>query len=144
MLRFIGGVVVFIFLIGVIANISKNSQSGGSDGFGTSNTNFQDDPQPTPKFDIAVTDCEVDFDSNLNFMSLTTKGYVENTGEVPVHFVRITSRWQDESGTVVDTGSSYAVGSETLRPGERSTFRDTTREASAERCLANVERWRIP
>ena len=68
---------------------------------------------------------------------------MENTGSVTVHFVSVSTRWQDSEGQVVDTGWTYAVGSEHLRPGDRSTFTDSTQHRAAKRCLAELDDFRV-
>ncbi len=50
-------------------------------------------------------------------------GTVTNNGNSTYKFVQIKGSFKDSSGTVIDTDSTYAVGSEGLAPGESKTFR---------------------
>lgn len=50
-------------------------------------------------------------------------GTVTNNGSKTYRFVQIKGSFKDSSGTVLDTDSTYAVGSEGLAPGESKTFR---------------------
>ena len=51
------------------------------------------------------------------------RGKVTNNGEKTYKFVEVKGSFKDSSGTVLDTDSTYAVGSEGLEPGESSSFR---------------------
>jgi hypothetical protein len=55
------------------------------------------------------------------------KAIVRNSGTAGVSFVKVQVEWLDASGAVVDTGESYAVGAETLRPGGAKSFEIMTR-----------------
>ena len=59
------------------------------------------------------------------------EGSVKNETNRTVRFVRIRVVWYDKSGEVVDTGWTYAVGSEFLRVGESSMYRSSTRHPEA-------------
>lgn len=54
-------------------------------------------------------------------------GSVTNEGTATVNFVRVDIRWMDLQGNVIDTDNTYAVGSESLRPGDTSQFEAYTR-----------------
>lgn len=53
-----------------------------------------------------------------------------NNGKKTYRFVTIKGAFKDSSGTVVDTDSTYAVGSEGLAPGESKSFRMSVSEDS--------------
>jgi len=55
------------------------------------------------------------------------EGTVRNSGTVGASFVKVQVEWLDSSGAVVDTGETYAVGAETLRPGGAKSFEIMTR-----------------
>lgn len=59
--------------------------------------------------------------SNSSYTICT--GTVTNNGNKTYKFVQIKGSFKDSSGTVIDTDSTYAVGSEGLAPGESKTFR---------------------
>ncbi len=59
--------------------------------------------------------------SNSSYTICT--GTVTNNGSKTYKFVQIKGSFKDSSGTVLDTDSTYAVGSEGLAPGESKTFR---------------------
>lgn len=50
-------------------------------------------------------------------------GSIKNEGKKTYKFVQVKGAFEDSSGRVIDTDSTYAVGSEGLIPGESSTFR---------------------
>ena len=50
-------------------------------------------------------------------------GTVTNNGRKTYTFVEVKGKFEDSSGTVLDTDWTYAVGSEGLAPGESVTFR---------------------
>lgn len=50
-------------------------------------------------------------------------GKVTNNGDRTYKFVEVKGSFKDSSGMVLDTDSTYAVGSEGLEPGESSSFR---------------------
>ena len=49
-------------------------------------------------------------------------GSLKNTGTKTYKFVEVKGAFKDSSGNVIDTGSTYAVGSEGLAPNESTTF----------------------
>lgn len=53
-----------------------------------------------------------------NSVYTVADGIITNNGDVTVRFVEIKGSFKDSSGNVVDTDSTYAVGSEGLAPGE--------------------------
>lgn len=64
-------------------------------------------------------------------------GYIENVGNVDLHYVTVTSIWKNAEGQVIGTDTVYALQNDELAPGERRTFHDVTRLTSAQKC--NVE-----
>lgn len=60
---------------------------------------------------------------NSNSSYTICTGTVTNNGNKTYKFVQIKGSFKDSSGTVIDTDSTYAVGSEGLAPGESKTFR---------------------
>lgn len=59
--------------------------------------------------------------SNSSYTICT--GTITNNGEKTYKFVQIKGSFKDSSGDVVDTDSTYGVGSEGLAPEESTTFR---------------------
>ena len=57
---------------------------------------------------------------------ITLHGKVRNNGEHPIDFVKIVVEWQDSRGTILETDYTYAVGSESLRPGQAKSWRITS------------------
>lgn len=64
---------------------------------------------------------DLEWDNNSSYNVCT--GKVKNTGEKTYYFVTVKGSFKDSSGNVLDTDSTYAVGSEGLAPGESSSFR---------------------
>ncbi|MBZ5727343.1 MAG: FxLYD domain-containing protein [Acidobacteriia bacterium] len=50
------------------------------------------------------------------------KGKVRNNGSTAVSFVKVQVEWLDRAGNVLDTDYTYAVSSDSLRPGGAKTF----------------------
>lgn len=73
-----------------------------------------------------------------------TEGSVRNDGDIIVHFVRVRLTWDNPYGDIIDTNSTYTVGSESLRPGESSTFSGSTQHDRAVGCFASLLDYRIP
>lgn len=58
-----------------------------------------------------------------NSVSTICSGTLTNTGKKTYKFVEVKGAFKNTSGTVLDTDSTYAVGSEGLAPGESKTFK---------------------
>lgn len=58
-----------------------------------------------------------------NSLYTVVTGTVTNKGTKSYKFVTVKGAFKNSSGTVIDTDSTYAVGSEGLAPGESKTFR---------------------
>lgn len=75
--------------------------------------------------------------SNSSYTVCT--GKVTNNGEFTYKFVSIKGVFKDAFGTVVDTDSTYAVGSEGLAPGESKSFRmSVRRDSTIEDCSVSI------
>ena len=62
-----------------------------------------------------------------------------NNGKKTYRFVTIKGSFENSSGTVVDTDSTYAVGSEGLAPGESKSFRMSVRkDTTIEDCSISI------
>lgn len=75
-------------------------------------------------YSSGYTDLDVNslsLDSNSSYTICT--GKVTNNGDKTYTFVTVKGSFKDSSGNVLDTDSTYAVGSEGLAPGESSSFR---------------------
>lgn len=93
----------------------------------------------TPRADLSLSMDSCTQRSN----SLRVEGSVRNNGEVTVQLVQVRLTWEDANGDVVDTSSDYAVGFESLRPGESSTFRGTTLHSAARFCTVSLLDYRV-
>ena len=71
-----------------------------------------------------------------------TEGSITNTGNKTVHFVTMRLTWLNAAGQVVDTASTYAVGSEMLRPGESTQYSGSTRAKGVRECRAGILNYR--
>ena len=65
--------------------------------------------------------------SNTSYMII--EGTVTNNGDLTYDYVKVKGMFLDDTGTVVDTDWTYAVGGEHLRPGESSTFSMSTKKS---------------
>ncbi len=54
---------------------------------------------------------------------IVCKGSVQNNGKKTYKYVKVRGAFSDRTGKTIDTDWTYAVGSEGLRPGEKSSFR---------------------
>lgn len=67
------------------------------------------------------------------------EGKLTNNSTETVRFVRIRGAFKTSSGTVVDTGWGYAVGSEGLAPGETTKWRITvTKDYTISKCDVSI------
>ena len=75
--------------------------------------------------------------SNSSYTICT--GTLTNNGKSTYKFVQVKGAFQNSSGKVVDTDSTYAVGAEGLAPGESTTFRlSIKKNASATKCNVTI------
>lgn len=98
-------------------------------------------PEPAPAPDPVSLDAKVDRCSRDGEYTLVG-GSVLNNGERAARFVTVEVKVRDSAGQVVDTGTTYAVGSEYLRPGESSRWRWMSRAPGVARCEARVQDYR--
>lgn len=68
-------------------------------------------------------------------------GYIENVGNVELHYVTVTSIWKNAQGQVIGTDTVYALQSDELAPGERRVFHDVTTLTTAQKCNAEPLDW---
>jgi len=66
---------------------------------------------------------DLDWDSNSSYK--VAVGTVKNTGSVTIYFVQLKVSFKDSSELVIDTDSTYAVGSEGLEPGESTKWKSS-------------------
>ncbi len=75
--------------------------------------------------------------SNSSYTICT--GTLTNNGKATYKFVQVKGAFQNASGKVVDTDSTYAVGAEGLAPGESTTFQlSIKKNASATKCNVTI------
>lgn len=66
-------------------------------------------------------------------------GKVTNNGNKTYRFVTIKGSFENSYGTVVDTDSTYAIGSEGLAPGESKSFRmSVSKDTTIEDCSISI------
>lgn len=74
---------------------------------------------------------------NSNYTVCT--GSLKNNGKKTYRFIQVKGAFKDSSGNVLDTDSTYVVGSEGLSPGESSTFRlSVPKNSKIESCTVTV------
>lgn len=84
---------------------------------------------------LDITDLSWDNNSSYNVCT----GKVKNTGNKTYYFVTVKGSFKDSYGNVLDTDSTYAVGSEGLSPGEASSFRlSVSRDYNITDCSVQV------
>lgn len=69
------------------------------------------------------------------------KGYVENRGNVPVHFVKLQLIWRNGEKRIMELDEIYSVTETPLMPGEKSYFQSTKRNILIEKCNVKVTDW---
>lgn len=69
--------------------------------------------------DLQISNVSVQTNSAATYCT----GTIKNNGKLAFEFVRVKGSFKDGAGNVIETGSSYAVGSEGLSPGESTSFR---------------------
>lgn len=75
--------------------------------------------------------------SNSSYTICT--GTLTNNGKATYKFVQVKGAFQNSSGKVVDTDSTYAVGQEGLAPGESTTFRlSIKKNTSVTKCNVTI------
>ena len=90
---------------------------------------------PVTRLKLQVTGCRKAF----GYTQIS--GHVENTGEVAVRFVSVTTVWRDADNRRVDYGTIFVVGDEDLMPGESAPFADSSHNSKAQKCAAHLEDW---
>ena len=84
---------------------------------------------------LIISDLELTSDS----LFMTCTGSLKNSGSKTYKFVQVKGAFKDEDENVIDTASSFAVGSEGLAPGESTTFRlSVYKTDEIERCSVSV------
>lgn len=73
--------------------------------------------------DIKIEDEELIFKGDYMYFS----GYVKNTGDRNYSYIKVKATYCDKNNNVIDTDSTYAVGSEGLAPNDRKSFEIMTR-----------------
>lgn len=104
---------------------SSESSSGSSSSSSSSNSSNSSSSSSSNAYtsESGYTALKVTVDSVKNQSSYTVcSGTVKNTGSKTYKFVKVKGSFKDSNGNVLDTDSTYAVGSEGLAPGESSTF----------------------
>lgn len=91
--------------------------------------------KPITRLNLLVTGC------SKVFGYTQISGHVENTGDVPVRYVSVTTVWRDADNRRVDYGTIFVVGDKDLKPGETASFQDGSRHSEAKKCGAKLEDW---
>lgn len=87
------------------------------------------------KYDLQITGVSVSTNSAATYCI----GTIENTGDSTFKFVKVKGSFKDYNGNVIETGDSYAVGSEGLAPGESTSFRiSCSRNSSVKSCSVSI------
>ena len=68
-------------------------------------------------------------------------GYVENTGEVTVKFVRVKAIYRNSDDKIIQIEEIFAVGDTPLHPGEKASFEDSKRNYLIRKCGAKIMDW---
>lgn len=68
-------------------------------------------------------------------------GYIENVGNVDLHYVTVNSIWKNTAGLVIQTNVVYALKNGKLAPGQRKEYHDVTDLVTATKCNAEPIDW---
>lgn len=83
--------------------------------YGSSSYNYDS----RSKYDLIISDVIVHTNSSSSYCT----GTIKNNGDESFRFVQVKGAFKDRNGNTIETGDSYAVGSEGLEPGESTTFK---------------------
>lgn len=87
------------------------------------------------KYDLSISNVEVHKTSSTMYCT----GTIKNDGDESFSFVKVKASFKDDNGNTIETGDSYAVGSEGLAPGEATTFTIYgTKNSDVTRCDVSV------
>lgn len=88
---------------------------------------------------LSISDVKVTHNSVSTICSGTIT--VKSTSPYEYHFVRVKGAFKNSSGKTVDTASTYAIGSEWLKPGESTKFKMyVDKDSSIKSCTVTIER----
>ena len=90
--------------------------------------------KPNTAVYVRVTQCDRKNDRT------ESTGYIENVGNVDLHYVSINAIWKNADGLIIKYDRVLALNNGTLAPGKRKTFHAFT-EAPAARCNAEAVDW---
>ena len=90
--------------------------------------------KPQTAVDVGVTRCERKNDRT------ESTGYIQNVGNVDLHYVTVNAIWKDGNGLVIKTDLIYALNDGKLAPGERKVFHAFT-DLPAAKCNAEAVDW---
>lgn len=86
---------------------------------------------------VRVETCRRDADRAQTRMA----GYIENIGNVDLHYVTVKSIWKDRDGGLITTDTLYALNDAILEPGARKPFEDISERSGVARCNAEALDW---
>lgn len=90
--------------------------------------------KPRTSVEVRVTQCERKNDRT------GSSGFIENTGNVDLHYVTVNAIWKDANGLVIETDRIYALNNGKLEPGQRKKFQAFTTLPAA-KCNAEAVDW---
>ena len=105
----------------------KNRSENSSKKTTTNYSRVTATPVPYESAERVLKISNVKLTSNTSYMII--EGTVTNNGDLTYDYVKVKGMFLDDTGTVVDTDWTYAVGGEHLRPGESSTFSMSTKKS---------------
>lgn len=114
---------------------SSSSPKSGSSSKSSSSSSSKSSSYESKYTALKVSNVKVT--SNSSYTVCT--GTVTNTGKQKYTFVKVKGAFKDAKGTVLDTDSTYAIGSEGLSAGESTTFRmSVPKNVSIKTCTVTI------
>lgn len=108
--------------------------------FHKSNSNQSTSTIPNNSFDTSyLSISNIKVESNSSYTICTGTITVKSSSPYRYRFIEVKGSFKNSYGNVVDTDSTYAIGSEGLEPGESKTFRlSVPKDTTIKTCSVSI------